>query len=101
MLFCIQDSDLECVMIDAAIVRAHPCAAGCIWGQQEKEALGWSKGGFTCKIHVLVDALGNPLKFILTPRQYNDITQGPILIKDSKNASILADKGYDYDAFRN
>ena len=29
---------------------------------QETEGLGRSKGGFTCKIHAKVDALGNPLK---------------------------------------
>jgi transposase len=27
------------------------------------------------KIHAVVDALGNPLRFILTPGQVNDITQ--------------------------
>jgi len=100
MDFCIQDPDLEWVMLDATVVRAHPCAAGYKRDSQEKEALGRSKGGFTCKIHALVDALGNPLKFILTPGQCSDVTQGPILIKDARNASVLADKGYDCDAFR-
>jgi transposase len=100
MNFCIQEPDLEWIMIDATIVRAHPCAAGYKRGMQEKEALGRSKGGFTCKIHALVDALGNPLKIVLTPGQSSDITQGPILIKGYSNSSILADKGYDCDAFR-
>jgi transposase len=27
MNFCIQDPDLEWVMVDTTIVRAHPCAA--------------------------------------------------------------------------
>ena len=100
MNFCIQDPDLEWIMIDATIVRAHPCAAGYKRGMQEKEALGRSKGGFTCKIHAIVDALGNPLKIVLTPGQNSDITQGPTLIKGYNNSSILADKGYDCDAFR-
>ncbi len=100
MTFCIQDPDLEWVMVDATIIRAHPCAAGYKGGSQEKEALGRSKGGFTCKIHVLVDALGNPLRFLLTPGQRGDITQGPALIKGMYNASVLADKGYDCDSFR-
>ena len=30
------------------------------------EALGRSKGGFSCKVHALCDALGLPIKFILT-----------------------------------
>jgi hypothetical protein len=41
---------------------------------QSRKALGRSKGGFTIKIHALVYALGNPLKFILTPGQRHDIT---------------------------
>ncbi len=41
-------------------------------GNQEEEALGSSRGGFSTTIHALVDALGNPLKFILTAGQRND-----------------------------
>ncbi len=44
--------DGESVMIDATIVRAHPCAAGYGKGQSEEERLGRSKGGFTTKIHI-------------------------------------------------
>ena len=58
-------------MIDSTIVRTHACAAG---DMQDKQALGRSAGGFTTKIHALVDALGNPLKFILTPGQRSDHT---------------------------
>jgi hypothetical protein len=29
----------------------------------EDEALGRSRGGFSTKIHIAVDALGNPLRF--------------------------------------
>ena len=78
--FCIQDPDLEYYMIDATIVRAHQCAAG--YGNQEEEGLGRSKGGFTTKIHAAVDALGNPLKFIITPGQRSDVTQAEELIGD-------------------
>ncbi|ETO91195.1 MAG: hypothetical protein P857_685 [Candidatus Xenolissoclinum pacificiensis L6] len=45
------------------LVIAHAWTAG--YGKEE-EGLGRSKGGFTSKDpHVLVDALGNPLKFII------------------------------------
>lgn len=50
--------DGESIMIDATIIRAHPCAAGYRKGQHDREALGRSKGGFTTKIHAVVDALG-------------------------------------------
>jgi transposase len=100
LLECVAlDVDGEWVSVDSTAIRAHPCASGYEKGQNEREGLGRSKGGFTSKIHVLVDALGNPLKFTLTGGNRNDITQGPELVKDIKNAFVLADKGYDSDAF--
>ena len=44
-------------------------------GGQAAQALGRSRGGFSTKIHVSVDGLGNPLRFILTGGQQHDITQ--------------------------
>mgnify|MGYP006281709963 CR=1 FL=1 len=86
-------------MIDATIVRAHACAAGYVKNGQEKEALGRSKGGFTPKIHALVDALGNPLAFKLTGGQRHEITQASALLGESRGTWIIADKGYDSNAF--
>lgn len=94
-----QDPDTEWVMIDSTIVRAHACAAGFGKDSQQKEALGRSKGGFSTKIHTATDALGNPLKFILTAGQRNDITQAKKLCKSIFNATIIADKAYDCDDF--
>ena len=91
--FCTEDPDLEYVMIDATIVRAHACSAG--YGEQISEGLGRSKGGFTSKIHALVDALGNPLRFIVTAGQRSDITQANMLLEGIANAYVIADKGYD------
>lgn len=93
------DPDMELVMIDATIVRSHACAAGYGKDTQEKEALGRSKGGFTTKIHAMVDALGNPVKFILTPGQRNDITQAKPLSKTVKGIPLIADKAYDCNKF--
>ena len=76
-------------MIDATIVRAHACSAGYKEGSQDEESLGRSKGGFTTKIHAMVDALGNPLKFILTPGQRNDITQAQSLITNITNSIVI------------
>lgn len=98
LAFCAQDPDLEYVSIDATIVRAHACAAG--YGEQEIEGLRRSKGGFTCKIHAKVDALGNPLKFIITPGQISDITQAEALLEDVADAYVIGDKGYDSKALR-
>ena len=93
-----KDYDGESLMIDATIIRAHPCAAGYEKGQHDREALGRSKGGFTTKVHAVVDALGQALRFTLTPGQRNDITQASQLLEGFENANIIADKAYDSNA---
>ena len=54
-------------------------------------------GGWSTKIHVAVDALGNPLRLILTVGQRADITQAKELLVDYKTDAVLADRGYDAD----
>ena len=88
-------ADLENVCIDSTVVRAHACAAGAAASHATAEALGRSRGGFGCKIHALTDALGLPVRFILTGGQAADITQAIPLIKDiGSTDTLLADKGY-------
>ena len=45
------------------------------------QALGRSRGGFSTKVHASVDALGNPLRFILTAEEEHDIKQAEALIE--------------------
>ena len=47
-----------------------------------------------------VDALGNPLRFILTGGQSHDITQGPALIAGYTYEHVIGDRAYDSDDFR-
>ncbi len=54
----------------------------------------------TSKVHIAVDALGNPLRFILTPGQWHDITQAEDLVEGLPGEHLLADKAYDSDGFR-
>ena len=49
-------------------------------------------------MHVAVDALGNPLRVILSAGQIADIDHAAALIKDQQACYIIADKGYDSDA---
>ena len=95
LMQCLKDPDLQEVMMDSTIVRCHACAAG------PQESVGKSKGGFTTKIHVLSDALGLPLKFIITPGQRHDITQAEDLCKDISKSLVFGDKAYDSDKFIN
>lgn len=47
-----------------------------------------------------MDALGNPLRFILTAGQVGDLRQAEALVADLPFEKLLADKGYDSDRFR-
>jgi putative transposase len=62
-----------------------------------REGLGRSRGGLTTKVHAACDALGNPLRFLLTPGQRNDITQADGLLDGYEAEAVVADKGYDAD----
>ena len=61
------------------------------------EALERSRGGFSCTIHAVTDALGLPVRFILTGSQAADMTQAIPLIEGIATGALLADKGYDAD----
>jgi len=95
----LQDPDLGALLLDSTIIRAHQHAAGAEGSSAEAEALGRSRGGFGTKIHVACDGLGKPVKIILTPGQDHDVTQGPALIVNNEAKKVIADKGYDSDAF--
>ena len=60
-----QEPDMEYILVDSALLRAHACAPP-KKESQEREELGRSCGGFSSKIHAVSDALGNPLHFIVT-----------------------------------
>lgn len=75
-------------------------------------ALGRSRGRLTTKIHMLYDANGVPLHFLLSGGQASDISYaqpllGDVCIPTSKRGRprkrchwLLADKGYDAEALR-
>ena len=62
--------------------------------------MGRSRGGLTTKIHMAVDALGRPLKLILTPGQRGDAPLAPALLQGLSPRRVLADKAYDSNALR-
>ena len=63
-------------------------------GGQAEQALGRSRGGFSTKIHVTVDGLGNPLRLSLTAGQRHDIIKAVDLIADLDFDYVLADRSY-------
>jgi len=64
-----------------------------------EQALGRSRGGFSCKIHITVDGLGNPLRLLLTGGQRHDITQAYHLLDGFDFERLLADRGYSAEHF--
>ncbi len=71
-----RDADMEWLMPGSTVVRAHPHAAG-MNDEADDQALGRSRGGFGTKIHLAVDALGNPVTVTLSPGQDADISHAP------------------------
>jgi transposase len=96
------DPDMEHLILDSTVVRAHPCAAGArkTNGGQDAQALGRSRGGFSTKIHVSVDGVGNPLRLILTPGQAGDSPQAARLLAGLSPERVIGDRAYDTNDLR-
>jgi transposase len=92
-----EEVDNEYAMIDATIVRAHQHSAGAKNSSAEEEDIGRSKGGLSTKIHTVVDALGNPVSFFLTPGQSCDLDGADVLLPNVEAEAMLGDKAYDAD----
>ena len=86
------DVDDEGSIVDASIVRAHQDAAG---GKNQTNCLGRCRGGFSTKIHVVMDLRGRPLFVTLTPGQRHETTVAQQLIEHAQGRAFLADTAYD------
>lgn len=53
----------------------------------------------TTKIHAAVDALGNPVRLLLTAGQASEYGQANALIEGFDADHVIADRGYDSDEF--
>jgi transposase len=94
-----EDSDFEYVLVDATLVRAHQHGTGAK-GRRQNQAIGKSRGGLTTKIAVIVDALGNLIRFMLLPRQRHDIISFHALIAGIHCLALIGDKGFDAGGLR-
>jgi transposase len=93
----LRDPDLEVLMLDSTVIRAHQHSAGQKNSTPEQEQLGRSRGGVSTKIHVAVDGQGKPTQILLSPGQDHDVTKAPELMRDSPADKVIADKAYDSD----
>ena len=106
--------------VDGSVVRAHQHAAGAIRGEvesnielsaaieqvQQREALGWSKGGFSTKIHLRCDGNGRPMTFLVSVGERHEaVIFEPLMEQGSVKRSgagrprirplrVSGDKGY-------
>lgn len=62
----------------------------------ENKAVGRTKGGLNTKIYAIVDGLGNPVVFFLSPGNDNDSTHAIELMSmtDIAGSNLLGDKAY-------
>ena len=93
------DHDPETYAIDATYVRVHADGTKARGGSAA-QAVGRSRGGLTSKIHLLTDALGNPVRFVVTGGECSDVTQAPALLPPGRGAHVVCDRGYDADWWR-
>ena len=49
---------------------------------------------------MLADALGRPLRFIITGGQVHDVVTAPALLDGIEGGAVIADKAYDSNALR-
>ena len=92
----VQQPDMEEMMVDATCCRAHQSSAGAK-KTSGPQAIGITRGGLNTKIHAVCDALGNPLRFVLTAGQRHDSKPVLELLDGLQAKALLADKAYDSD----
>ena len=92
-----EEADLEWLLIDSTVVRAHHHAAG--RRGQTGQTWGRSRGGFSTKVHVGVDALGNPVRLLFSEGQKADAIYVQALLNELDIQAALADKGSVSDNF--
>lgn len=64
-----------------------------------EQALGRSRGGFSTKIHVTVDGLGNPLRLRLTAGQCHDSTEAQAQVEGFQFDHLIADRAFAAQSF--
>ncbi|MBK2357822.1 IS5 family transposase, partial [Francisella hispaniensis] len=94
----VQDPDLQELMLDSTITRAHVCATG--YSKNDSQAIGRSVGGITTKIHTMTDALGNPLEVLLSESKAHDSKVAIDLLQNPYNTKVIADRAYHSNKIR-
>ena len=62
-------------------------------------ALGRSRGGFSTKLHVVVDTKARPVYIALTPGHRHEMMAAGDLLAHARGKALIGDTGYDSNAF--
>jgi transposase len=100
--------ELGMVFLDGTVIRAHQKAAGARkdgltpGASAEAQALGRSRGGYGTKGHVLADARGRAVAFVITPGQAAELPQAEELLGFLPGTPLwtVADRSYSSHALR-
>jgi transposase len=65
----------------------------------ESNALGRSRGGFSTKLHAIVDTKARPLYITLTPGQRHEMVAALDLLSHANGKALIGDTGYDSNDF--
>ena len=84
--------------LDSTHVKVHRCASNPAGGQAS-QAMGTTRGGLNTKIHAVVDGAGQPVRLLLSAGNEADITHALTMAQEIPATMLVADKGYDSDAF--
>jgi len=79
----------------------RPCAPRRIGRKRgiKCNALGRSRGGFSTKIHAVVDTKGRPIHVTITQGQRHEMIAAPELLENARGKALIGDAGYDSNAF--
>ena len=93
-------TDPEWISVDSVTLPVHQQASRT--ANYQNEFIGRTAGGLTTKIHFMVDSLGNPLWFRISPGEEHDVKNAVEFLEHLPQDSLcfLGDKGYDSDEFR-
>ena len=72
--------------------HSHQGASACGGRKRGNQSLARTKGGLNTKLHLAVDALGLPVKMIVTDGNVADCSQAEALIEGLPSACLMADK---------
>jgi len=89
------------VMIDSTHLKAHRTAASLLKKGDLPRLIGRTKGGLNSKLHAVCDGAGRPVIFLLTEGQMSDHKGAALISPMLPDAeTLIADKSYESDAFR-